>query len=182
MNRLFIALKIPGEIRKEIINFRNKAWANNSSLKWEPEDKIHLTLKFLGDVEESLTNQIAGLIQFVSDYSSFECRLTRFGFFYKNNEPKILWIGLNINNKIFEIVERLNKELEKFAIPAERKKFNPHITVKRLKGDEGKEFINRFEKFKLPEVEFKASEIALIKSELLPAGSKYTEIKNYKLK
>ena len=182
MPRLFIALKIPRDIREKIITFRNKAKPDYANYKWELIEKIHLTLKFIGDVKENLVEDITKEIRFVEEYNSFDCRLTQFGFFFKNKKPRILWIGLTLNNNVDDLVERLNEGLEKFSIPSEKKTFNPHLTLKRMNGDEGKEFVESFEHFKVPEIEFKAGEIVLMKSDLLPSGSKYTEIKNYKLK
>jgi 2'-5' RNA ligase len=182
MNRLFIALKIPKEIRENIISLRNAALTNHESFRWEPEDKIHLTLKFIGDVNEDLTEPIINSLKFAADYNCFDCRLTKFGFFYKQGQPKILWLGLSLNYQVNLLVERINKELEAFSIPAEKRKFQPHLTIKRLRGDEGSGFIESFESFNIPEIKFKSGEIALMKSDLLPGGSKYTEIKKYYLK
>jgi len=150
--------------------------------KWEPEEKIHLTLKFLGEVKEELVESIINSLKFVSDYNRFECKLSRFGFFYKQGQSRVLWIGLTPNDYINQMVEKINKELEIFSIPSERRKFQPHLTVKRLKGDEGKNFIDSFEGFKVPDIQFKAYEAALMRSDLLSNGSKYTEIKRYNLK
>ncbi len=182
MNRLFIALKIPDEIREKIINLRNEAFPNFRKFKWESEDKIHLTLKFIGEVSEEITDQIASKIRFIEEYKKFDCSLTKFGFFFKQNTAKILWLGLSIDNQIFELVEKLNIELEKFSIPSEKRKFQPHLTLKRMKGDEGKNFIESFEEFKIPKIEFEAGKVALMKSELFPTGSRYSEIKLYLLK
>ncbi|MGD1006027.1 MAG: RNA 2',3'-cyclic phosphodiesterase [Ignavibacteriaceae bacterium] len=182
MNRLFIALKIPKGIREKIISFRDSAIIDYRMYKWEPEEKIHLTLKFIGEVKEELTESIINSLKFVTDYNSFECRLTRFGFFYKRGQSRILWIGLSLNSYIDQLLEKINKKLEKFSIPAERRIFQPHLTIKRLKGDEGKNFIDSFESFKVPDIQFKAFEVVLMRSDLLPSGSKYTEIKKYNLK
>lgn len=189
MNRLFIALIIPNEIREKIISLRDSAITGSELYKWEPAEKIHLTLKFIGDVKEDLMEPIINSLKFVADYNSFDCRLTCFGFFYNKGpayrpgrQAKILWIGLSLNDYINQLVDKINKELEVFSIPAEKRKFQPHLTIKRLRGDEGNDFVDSFENFKVPDIQFKAGEVALMKSDLLPNGSKYTEIKKYNLK
>ncbi len=182
MPRLFVALKIPRDIREKIITFRNEAKPDYANYKWEQIEKIHLTLKFIGDVRENLVEDITEEIRFVEEYNCFDCRLTQFGFFFKNKKPRILWIGLTLNDYADDIVKRLNEELVKFSIPSEKRIFNPHLTLKRMTGDEGKKFIDSFEQYKVPEIKFKAGKIVLMKSDLLPSGSKYTEIKNYHLK
>ena len=182
MIRLFVALKIPDEIREEIINLRNKVFPDADKYKWEPKHKIHLTLKFIGGVDESLVDKISGSLDFIQNYNKISCKLTKFGFFFKNKEPRILWAGLFVDNSLFKLIDEINKNLEQYSIPSEQRKFKAHLTLKRFKGWEGKDFVKKFEDFKIPEIEFKSDEISLVKSELLPKGSVYSDIKIYKLK
>ena len=182
MTRLFVALKIPEDIIEIIIKIRNSAVPNPQKYKWEDKNKIHLTLKFIGEVNDELILPITDRILFIEEYKKFYCKLTKFSFFCRNGKPGILWLGLNLNPEIFNLVERLNKELETFSIPSENKKFKPHLTIKRLKGNEDKEFVDEFEKVIVPEINFTAGEISLIKSDLLSAGSQYKELKIYNLK
>ncbi len=182
MTRLFIALLIPDEIKKLIFDLRDEAYPEARKLNWEQPDKIHITLKFIGETQNHLTGVIADSLDFINDFKSFECELTGFGFFYNRKTAKILWAGLKIENNVFELVEKLNILLQEFSITAEKRKFIPHLTLKRLKGNEGAKFIQCFENFNVPPVKFIASKIALYKSELLLSGSVYTGIKYYNLK
>lgn len=182
MIRLFVALLIPDDIKKTIFEHREKAFPGTYNQKWEPADKIHVTLKFIGEVSDELIDPIAGTLDFIKDYKSFDCELTGFGFFYKGKDAKILWMGLKIENKVFDLVEKLNNLLKEFSIPVEKRKFKPHLTLKRLKGNEGAKFIRSFEEYKIPAVKFKAGAVALYKSELLQSGSVYKKIKIYNLK
>ncbi len=182
MIRLFIALNIPEDIRDRINSLRKEAEDKHDKLKWEPKEKLHLTLKFIGEVKKELVGEIAEELEFICNYRAINCRLTKFGFFYAHNEPRILWIGLHTDEIIYNLVEELNSRLEKFSIPREKKKFNSHISVLRIRGKTGEQFVESFKKFKIPDVEFTANEITLVKSELLPLGSRYTEIKKYNLK
>ncbi len=181
MIRLFVALNIPQKIKEEIIQLRNSIINNPLDYKWEAPDKLHLTLKFIGEVEDNLVEKIQNEISFINEYKAFNCTFSKFGFFYSGKEPKILWLGLNINEEIFNFVERLNEELIKFGIEKEKKKFKPHLTLMRVRKKLDKNFINSYENCKLPDTEFLADSISFIKSELLSSGSKYTEIKKYKL-
>jgi len=181
MIRLFVALNIPQSIKEEIIRLRNTIISNSLDYKWETPDKLHLTIKFIGEVEENLVEKIQDELTFINEYKEFNCTFTKFGFFYSGKEPKILWLGLNINEEIFSLVERLNEGLVKFGIEKEKKRFKPHLTLMRVRKNLDKNFINSFENCKLPYTEFLADSISLIKSELLSGGSKYKEIKKYKL-
>jgi len=182
MIRLFVALKIPDPVIQEIIKLRNKAFPGYHNYKWEPEDKIHLTLKFIGEREEKLVEPVISELEFIRDYRKFNCSLTRFGFFFKNKEPKILWVGLSIDDMVFNLVKELNTKLEKFGILMEKKEFKAHLTLMRIKKFVDKNFIKSYEDFIIPGIQFTADEIILFKSELTSAGSKYTELKKFILK
>ncbi len=182
MTRLFFALKIPEDIKKKIFKLIDKIIPNREEYKWEKEEKIHLTLKFIGEVEENKVEKISQSLDFIENYIKLQCKLSDFGFFYKRGIAKILWVSLSTDNSLYKLVDEINIALEQQSIPKEERKFKPHVTLLRMKNKESKDFINRFEKFQIPEIIFAADEVVLIKSDLLPDTSKYTVIKKYKLK
>jgi len=180
-SRLFVSLDIPDQVVNKIIDYRDSI-GFNPDMRWESKEKHHLTLKFIGDVENNLIEEIAHEIKFVEDFNSIECSFLNFGFFFRNNQPSILWAGLKTDESLTKLIEILEKNLIKFSIPVEIKKFKPHITLLRLKKDPGNDFVNRFKNFTFKPIEFSANTITLFKSELYPEGSKYFKLKNYKLK
>jgi 2'-5' RNA ligase len=182
MTRLFVALRIPDKILDEIISFRDQAYKGSEKFRWEKKDKLHLTLKFIVEVEDQKVAGIAKELEFIENYQGFNCRLNGFGFFRYRGVPKILWTGLHTSEKIFTLADELNSRLEKFSIPKEKRKVKTHITILRIKGNPGENFIEGFEKFSIPQNLFTCNNVALIKSELRPGGSVYNEIRNYKLK
>ncbi len=108
MIRLFIALIIPDEIKKKIFELRNEILPDWGKYKWEKEDKIHLTLKFIGEVDDFKVGQISHSLNFIENYFKFDCRLSRFGFFFKKGAAKILWVGLSPDNILYTLVEEIN--------------------------------------------------------------------------
>lgn len=183
MIRLFVALKIPDAVLNRIMEIKKNILKNSEEkYNWEKKEKIHLTLKFIGDVQNDNVEPIAEELNFIENYTRLNFSLDCFGFFFKNNSPKILWIGLSENPKVIKLVEEINNRLKKFKIPAEEREFKSHLTLLRIKNKVSKNFINQFKNYKIPEINFLAEEAALIKSRLLQKGSVYTEIKNYKLK
>lgn len=182
MIRLFIALKIPDDVKKYLFDICHEITESSEFLKWEKPEKIHLTLKFIGEVEEELVSSIEKEIRFVEEYNAFNFNVTTFGFLYRNDLPRILWIGLQTDERIRILVKQLNERLSIFSIPVERRKFKPHLTMLRLKKDPGTEFVSRFKEYTFDNLNFSSSEITLIKSELLSTGARYTDIKKYNLK
>lgn len=182
MTRLFIALEIPEEVRENISTLRKEAVHNLSDLRWEPKEKIHLTLKFIGEVNDDLVERITASLTFLENFEKIKCRLTKFGFFLRRGIPQILWIGLWVEGILFNIVEQLNIRLTEFGIPAEERKFKPHLTLLRIKKRFPEKWVSEFNSFIIPEINFTCDSILLIKSELLPESPKYTVIKKFNLK
>jgi 2'-5' RNA ligase len=180
MIRLFIALKIPLHIRKEIVNFTKEFLPGYDKYKWEQLDKVHLTLKFIGDIKEELVNEVIKKISFMNEYKKFECGLDKFDFFYRNRKQSIFFLKLQMEERINELVIRLNKELEILNIPLEKKEFHAHLTLLRIKGCEDIIPLQKMNEIEL-KTKFTADEIALYQSRLLAHGSTYKELLNYKL-
>lgn len=181
MIRLFTALLIPDKIKQKLLSTCHSLVDNPEQYRWVGADKIHLTLKFIGEVDEELTEPIKVELAFVEEFNQFDCNISRFGFFFRNGEPKILWVGLNTDERIHTLVEELNNRLSMFSIPIEKRRFKPHLTMLRLKRDPGEEFIKTFKAHSFEEMNFKLKILALVKSELFKAGAQYTEIKKYNL-
>jgi RNA 2',3'-cyclic 3'-phosphodiesterase len=182
MIRLFVALKIPDVIKSEIFKHCYAASDNASDYLWEDKDKIHLTLKFIGEVKEELLPQIIDELEFIKSYSSFDCKISRFGFFFRDNQAKILWCNLETDESIISLVDELNSRLEKYNIEVEKRKFKGHLTLLRIKERVTEDFINKFKEYKFNPVEFNSNEVALIQSLLKPSGSQYKVLKIYELK
>lgn len=182
MIRLFVSLKIPSEIKRNLLGTCKNLVDQKTNLKWESSEKVHLTLKFIGEVEEGILADLKENLRFINEYRRFEFRITKFDFFYRDNEPKILWAGLETDERIYKLVYNLNQTLSRFSVPVEDRKFKPHLTLLRLKRNPGSDFVKRFREFLIPEINFISNEAALFKSELLRSGAVYTEIQKYNLK
>lgn len=181
-NRLFIALEIPEEILDEIILIRDEIYGKNENVRWEKKEKLHITLKFLGDVELIKNDIIVSqLKEIVTALRPIHCEFEKFGLFYKNNKPGILWGGLGKNIFVEKLVNEIENRMENIGFPNEKRSFKAHFTLLRIKGREDSEKLNKFAKHEFDPLGFKADIITLYKSELLPAGSVYTKIETFKL-
>jgi RNA 2',3'-cyclic 3'-phosphodiesterase len=182
MIRLFVALKIPDYVKSDIFKHCYAAAETPSDFQWEAKDKVHLTMKFIGDLKEGLLPEIIDELEFVKNYSSFNCKISKFGFFFRDNEPKILWCNLETDESIVSLVNELNDRLKKYDIEIEKRKFKGHLTLLRIKKQVSENFIQRFKEYSFDPIEFNANEIALIQSVLNPNGSEYKVLKIYELK
>ncbi|MBK9099586.1 MAG: RNA 2',3'-cyclic phosphodiesterase [bacterium] len=182
MIRLFIALLIPDEVKSILFDHCNSVIENSSDYRWEEKDKIHLTLKFIGEVKEEFLPLITNEIEYVKSFSSFNCSISNFGFFYRFNEAKILWCNLDTDELIIPLIDELNMRLKKYSIEPETRKFKGHLTLMRVKRKVSEDFIRSFKEYKFSPVKFTANEIALVQSVLKPTGSEYKVLKIYELK
>ena len=182
MIRLFIALLIPEVVKEKIFETCVAASGEPDNYKWEAKEKIHLTLKFIGDVKDDLLPEIINETSFITNYSSFDCSISKFGFFFRDNNAKILWCNLETDVSIITLVDELNSRLYNFNIEKESKKFKGHLTLLRIKHKVEEKFIKKIKEYSFDPIHFKANQIALIQSFLKPGGSEYKVLKIYELK
>ena len=182
MIRLFVALEIPDKVKEELFNHCFSIVDRASDYKWEAKEKIHLTLKFIGEVREELLPQIIDELEFVKKYSTFNCTISKFGFFFRDNQAKILWCNLETDDSIISLVDEINSILKKFDIEAEKRKFKSHLTLLRIKDKVDEKFIKSFKEYLFDPIKFKTGEVELIQSILKPSGSEYKVLKIYELK
>jgi len=182
MIRLFVALEIPDEVKNNIYTILKSVPEYSAEFKWEPKEKFHLTLKFIGDVPEESLEDIISEIEFVKDYSAFNCTISKFGFFFRDNNPVILWCNFETDDKINSLVNNLNTRLIKFGIDEDKRKFKGHLTLLRIKKSVNENFIKSFKEFKFEPIRFDCNTITLVQSFLNPSGSEYKILKIYELK
>ncbi len=180
--RCFIALEIPREVREYILK-RIDEVDNFRKLKWENSSKFHITLKFLGDVEETKIEDVKNVLEeFIADKKPVRMTLDRFGAFYRDKKPKVLWAGFKYNGALTEYQKELERRLSEVGFQVEGRKFSPHLTLYRVKDRAEKSILERFNNHKFVEKTFTADEILLVKSLLLPKGSVYKILERYNLK
>jgi len=176
--RTFIAIDIPMELREKIYSAFDNERQRIKGVKWVEKENLHITLKFLGEIEEEKVKEIGKILDEVSNkFKSFEVSLGELGGFPQLKNPRVLWIGVSPSEKIEEIFNFIEERVERIGIEKEERKFHPHITVARIKERKGISFENK--KFN---DKFKANRIVLFKSDLRPEGPIYTQIKEVKLK
>lgn len=181
MIRLFVALNISEDAKDKLIEKRDSEMPN-LNFNWETREKLHLTLKFIGDFPSDKIELIKSELLFLENYPSLKSEFVNFGFFFRRSKPVILWAGMKIAEPISEIVKEINCRLEKYSVQKENRAFKPHLTLLRIKNEFDENLVHKFKNFTFEPIHFYCNSISLYKSELHKSGSKYFEIKNYKLK
>ena len=183
MIRTFIALEIPGDSLTQLSNVIKDQIGELKNVKWESREKLHLTLKFLGDTQKELIDTYISAIENISKkYNSLDLSFNQFGVFKKGNDPKIFWVGMNENRKLNEMVSDIETTFSEFGFKKENRRFQPHITLLRFRGHEDSEKILSLTEVNLPIIKFTSDKIMFYESKLLPGTSVYRSIKNFYLK
>jgi RNA 2',3'-cyclic 3'-phosphodiesterase len=183
MIRTFIALEIPEELKEEILFLRDKHYLQKGNARWEPKDKLHLTLKFLGDTDEKIVHKIAnGILDFIENQKLVELLFTGFGIFKRDGEPKIFWAGFEENQNLVNLAQGIDEVCSGFGFARETKKLKPHLTLLRIRGHENIDQLYNLTKLNVEKKKYNSDTITFYKSILMPSGSEYSVIKKFYLK
>jgi len=134
--RAFLAVDLPSEVRKSIERLQQKSRSLLPTLKWVNPQSIHLTVKFLGDIQEEDISRLRSTLQEVLvDCSSFSLCCEGLGGFPNLNRPRILWAGFSGDVEPFHVlVARVDRTVTSLGFPQESKPSHPHVTLARMKG------------------------------------------------
>ena len=181
--RTFIALRLASDAIDSLLKLRDDFFpAEKYDLNWEKREKLHLTLKFLGDTDENLIPDISRAIaDILKEKEKPKLRFSRFGLFFRDNKPRILYAGLEKNETLISIAGEINENLIEFGFKKETRNFKAHLTLLRIKN--GKYFtkIKQFTKVKPPGGIVSVDSIVFYSSELNPGGSIYKAIEKFNL-
>jgi 2'-5' RNA ligase len=185
--RIFTAVDISEESRHRAARYIADLKGEFSGIKagWERAEKLHLTLKFLGDAEES---QLEGLKEIAAGIagriSKLHLQIAKTGVFPSVRKPRVLWLGVEgETEKLRQINSMLEDECEKIGFPKENKIYKPHLTIARLRGPhKAKELVETHLAKEFEPVGFEVCELVIYESKLQPAGSIYKKVSGLKFK
>jgi 2'-5' RNA ligase len=178
MPRLFIAIDLPQTVKDQISNI----CFGVQGAKWVTQDQLHLTLRFIGEVEDaSYHDMVDALSDVVAPAFSFVIKGV--GFFPPRRMPNVLWVGVEPNDSLMKLQQVIENSLATAGIDGDTRKFHPHITVARLKERiterEVIPFLSSNNLFRTDEIPVK--EFHLYSSVLRPRGPIHTVEASYAL-
>jgi len=177
MIRLFIAIDIP-EVIKMHVQGMGRSIKNGRPV---PDDQLHLTLKFIGEVESSRLLDIHESLGVIS-HPRFSISLKGVGTFPPRGTPRVLWAGITPVENVTRLRRTIENKLAEISIPKEGKKYSPHITLARLRNSPIKQlqqFLagNAF----LETPEFEVENFSLYSSQLTSKGAIHRLESSYSL-
>ncbi|MDD4874455.1 MAG: RNA 2',3'-cyclic phosphodiesterase [Dehalococcoidales bacterium] len=181
--RTFIAIELPGDLKLELGRLQEKLKVDKPRVKWVSPESIHLTLKFLGDVEPSMISSIRQVMtEAVQGIQHFDLRVQQLGVFPSPERAQVVWVGLGGDlESLNRLCRQLEDNLAKIGFPAEKHGFTPHLTLARL-GDEvlpdERRYFGEFITKSHADINYdiRASALSLMKSQLTREGAIYTRL------
>ncbi|HML95845.1 MAG TPA: RNA 2',3'-cyclic phosphodiesterase [Thermodesulfobacteriota bacterium] len=174
--RLFIAALLPDEVKSAFAGYIASLRKVTEGVKWEKEEKLHITLKFLGETDEAT----AGAVSFVTgaaagNYAPFEMSTGNLGGFPDLERPHILYAGLSQNPGLSALQGEIDEGLEPHGFGREKRTFVPHVTIGRVNGR-----MRTIGPLPIPEkIRFTVREISVVGSVLGKTGSVYTPVRTF---
>ena len=175
--RLFVAVNLPTATRGRLWEEVEPLRAGKYPVKWVDAAALHLTVKFLGDVDEAKRVEVErGLEAAVGDTKTFNLAVGEFGTFPPVKQPRVLWVGCETLPVLELLADGVEREMAAIGFPVEGRPFRPHVTIGRVKRDarpaqlEGlRDQLKSLEFFEEPNIE----SIDLMRSHLGPTGPRY---------
>jgi 2'-5' RNA ligase len=153
--------------------------ASRARLRVVKPENLHITLKFLGNVDEGLVPSIVDVMeQCAKTVPAFTVTLRGSGAFPRLRAPRVLWVGVEDGEPMVTLAQLLEAGLEGMGFPKERRRFSPHLTVARVKDRGERAELMRLMEDHRQEVfgEQRVEDIRLKRSELRPDGAVYTDL------
>ncbi len=183
--RCFVALNLPPELKGRLAELEARLKEARADVSWVKPENIHLTLKFLGGVEETRIPLIKRAIQEgLHGEGPLVLSLAGLGVFPNPRSPRVIWVGVEGDTERTEkLQKRLEQALEEVGFPREARSFSPHMTLGRMRSRQGTaglmELVGRLGEYRAGSIQ--AESIELMRSQLHPAGAIYTILESFPL-
>jgi 2'-5' RNA ligase len=185
--RTFIAIDLDPAIKSVLSDFiRRLKKMGAPAVGWAKESGMHITLKFLGDIDEDQAVPVKdGLTTVAGTFAAFSLKIRGTGFFPLNaRHPRVLWVGTSVEPVLNELQKEMESRLAALGFPREERAFHPHLTLGRVKAPGGlHDIVTEFNRNAHTEFgEMTVRKITLFKSTLKPTGAEYSILEEGRLK
>jgi 2'-5' RNA ligase len=172
--RLFIALELPVELQNYIFFLQKNLYSEGLRIV----NSTHLTLKFLGEFDESMLPTLVQKLDNIN-FRPFALSTTEIGVFPNSTYIRVIWLGIQDNRKLTDLHLSIENALGAFKKDFE---FHPHITLARVSFVKDKErLLQSISLIKTQPMSFNIDKFVLFKSVLSPSGPIYSPIKEFKV-
>jgi 2'-5' RNA ligase len=182
--RSFIAIELSADILRQVsrLQERIKGDMPPGLVRWTRPEGIHLTLKFLGDVQAERLEDIAATLRSAcAPYAPFALSVGGMGVFPNPRRPRVVWIGVDEPTGTLTRLQRdVEHAIAPLGFPTERRRFSPHLTLGRVKRGRSVAELEALGQYadqaRVWVGEMGVQAVYLMRSDLRPSGAVYTEL------
>jgi len=182
--RSFLALDLPGPVSDFLEKLSNELKKSRADVKWVTPKSIHLTIKFLGNINRATIHEIETTLQPIfSDQTPIQLKVSKIGVFPNPRQPRIIWAGIeDPTGCVIRMVPIIEDTFLKIGFAKESRPFTPHLTLGRSRSAEGRErLISIMSELKCDGPVFTIDTAILFQSVLNAAGANYSALSVFKL-
>jgi len=183
--RSFIAIELDAHVRDTLTDVQTTLRRSGAHVKWVKAENIHLTLKFLGDVDEKKISLIKDTLRPpLEKISPFEIQISTPGAFPNMNRPRAIWVGISQGNEVIKtIVQDMEDSLGRVGFKKETRPFASHITIGRVRSFKNiHQLAKAISETTLTPLQQSINHITLFKSTLTSSGPIYEALHTWPLK
>lgn len=176
MHRLFVAIRPPPATRSLL----SAAMGGVRGARWQSDDQIHLTLRFIGEVDRHQAEDVHAALGAIH-HPAFEAAVSGVGTFDHRGRPDVIWAGVVPQGPLRALHKKIDQAVARVGVEPDRRTYFPHITLARLSRSAGPpgEFVA--ERGGLATPPFAVDAFTLFESRLTLAGAVYSTVDRYPL-
>ncbi len=177
--RLFIAVDLSEEVRRQISELQKKLVFTSEQAKCTPSKEQHITLKFIGEVSDSQFRKIKNALKTIS-FQKFNAKIETNSSFANEGYLRVAWFIAEPEKEFLELYKKIDLQL-RFLETKKVEQFIPHVTLARFKYVKDRNLIIETIKSLKLNAEWSVNSFKLIESNLTPQGPVYKILEEYKL-
>lgn len=173
--RLFVGIAVSEAVKESLERLTLRLRAKDDGLRWSTPDQWHVTLVFLGEVEDDAHAKLVQALRGVRG-AALKLRMERLGVFERSG---ILYAEIEVSEELLGLYEAVAAAVKRCGLEAEDRPYRAHITLARARNREGRKAIERLRRVvesreqQRLQGSWRAEEFLLYESQLSPAGSRY---------
>lgn len=182
--RLFVAIELADDVRRQVAFCQKSLRRFDECVRWTRVENVHLTLKFLGEVDDGQVGEIvAGLEVAAAESQPFEMTADHAGCFPEGGRVRIVWLGMrDESGRLATCQSAVETCMEAAGFAKEARKFSPHLTIGRVKFDDTAGRLRQaVGELELSAVEQPVESMVLMQSELGRESARYTKLGVWRL-
>jgi len=184
--RVFIAIELESSIKEKIARIQTRLRVIQDKIKWVEPSSVHLTLKFLGEIEEEKLEKVHQITRELGErVSPFKIEVKGMGVFPGFSSPRVIWIGArDTSGELEKLAAWLEEALAREGFVREKRKWKAHLTLGRVKFLKERERLRELiqKEMETDAGKMEVKDITIMRSQLTPKGAIYTSLGKIYLK